>query len=183
MSYSAVLHVLDSKNVINIQGVPKKTHVLGILDITPLWKWLGTKVGCVLKNSGNSLSDRHQNFSIWPIRSWEIWVQSWQPFLKNSWKKGLNFAVLLQLFPLLPLHLITFHYPLLWQGFHLIFKIWILLSTINLNTSGTGCSKYQFLKKIPISPFFQLVLSGLPSLDPIFSTSNMSNWKILVSIR
>ena len=82
-----------------IQGVPKKTHVLGILDITPLWKWLGTKVGCVLKNSGNSLSDRHQNFSIWPIRSWEIWVQSWQPFLKNSWKKGWNFAVLLQLFP------------------------------------------------------------------------------------
>ena len=35
----------------------------------------------------------------WLIGSWEIWVQSWQPFLKNSWKKGGNFAVLLQLFP------------------------------------------------------------------------------------
>ena len=44
----------------HIQGVPKKTHVLGILDITPLWKWLGTKVGSVLKNSDNSLSDRHK---------------------------------------------------------------------------------------------------------------------------
>ena len=42
-----------------IQGVPKKTHVLGFLFITPLWKGLGTKVGCVLKNSGNFLSDRH----------------------------------------------------------------------------------------------------------------------------
>ena len=166
-----------------VQGVPKKTHDSGFLAITLLWKGLGRKVGCVLKNSGNSLSDRHQNFSIWPIRSWEIWVQSWQPFLKNSWKKGWNFAVLLQLFPLLPLHLLTFHYPLLWQGFHLIFKIWILLSNINLNTSGTGCSKYQFLKKIPISPFFQLFLGGLPSLDPIFSASNRSNWKNFVSIR
>ena len=27
-----------------VQGVPKKTHVLGIWDITPLWKGLGTKV-------------------------------------------------------------------------------------------------------------------------------------------
>ena len=81
-----------------IQGVPKKTHVLGILDITPLWKWLGTKVGWVLKNSGNFLSDRHKNVSIWPIWSWEIWVQSWQPFHKNFWKKGWNFSVLLLLF-------------------------------------------------------------------------------------
>ena len=38
-----------------IQGVPKKTHVLGFLFITPTWKGLGTKVGCVLKNSGNFL--------------------------------------------------------------------------------------------------------------------------------
>ena len=53
------------RNIIKpIQGVPKKTHVLGILVITPLWNWLGTKVGCVLKNSGNSLFDRHQNFLI-----------------------------------------------------------------------------------------------------------------------
>ena len=44
-------------NIIYIQGVPKKTHVLGILDITPLWKWLGTKVGCVLK--------KFRKFSIW----------------------------------------------------------------------------------------------------------------------
>ena len=138
-----------------IQGVPKKTHVLGILDITPLWKWLGTKVGCVLKNSGNSLSDRHQNFSIWPIRSWEIWVRSWQPFLKNFWiKKDEILLFCYSCFHLLPLHLITFHYPLLMQGFHLIFKIWILLSNTNLNTSETGFSKYQYLKIIPTPPSF-----------------------------
>ena len=40
-------------------GCPKKTHVLGFMFITPIWKGLGTKVGCVLKNSGNFLFDRH----------------------------------------------------------------------------------------------------------------------------
>ena len=54
---------------LTIQGVPKKTHDSGFLAITLLWKGLGRKVGCVLKNSGNSLSDRHQNFSISPIKS------------------------------------------------------------------------------------------------------------------
>ena len=46
----------------NIQGVPKKTHDSGFLAITPLWKGLGRKVGCVLKTSGNSLCDRHKIF-------------------------------------------------------------------------------------------------------------------------
>ena len=47
-----------------VQGVPKKTHDSGFLAITQLWKGLGRRVGGVLKNSGNSLSDKHQNFSI-----------------------------------------------------------------------------------------------------------------------
>ena len=47
------------------------TYILGILDKTPLWKWLGTKVGCVLKNS---LFERHQFLLIWPCRSYKIWV-------------------------------------------------------------------------------------------------------------
>ena len=47
-----------------IQGVPKKTLFLGLLAITPLRKGQEIKVRVVLKNSGNSLSDRHQNFSI-----------------------------------------------------------------------------------------------------------------------
>ena len=94
----------------------QKTHVICIFDIIPLWKWLGTKVGCVLKSSGNSLSDRHKNFSIWPIRSWEIWVQSWQPFLKNSWKKGWNFAVLLQLFPFASIASYNFSLSLTFAG-------------------------------------------------------------------
>ena len=57
-----------------LQGVPKKTHDSGFLAITPLWKGLGRKVGCVLKNSGNSLSERQIFFLIWPTRRWENWV-------------------------------------------------------------------------------------------------------------
>ena len=47
----------------NIQGVPKKTLFLGFWAITPLWKGLEIKVGGVLKTSGNSLGDRHKNFT------------------------------------------------------------------------------------------------------------------------
>ena len=67
----------------NIQGVPKKKQFSGILAITPLWKGLELKVGSVSKTSGNSLCIRHKNFPIWPIRSWENWVQRWQLSLKN----------------------------------------------------------------------------------------------------
>ena len=70
------------------QGVPKKYAFLWFLAITPLWKGLEIKVGGVLKNSGYSLLDWHQNFSIWPIRSWENWVQRWQPYLNNLHKNG-----------------------------------------------------------------------------------------------
>ena len=38
---------------IYIQGVPKKTHDLVFLAITPLWKGLEIKVGWFFKNSGN----------------------------------------------------------------------------------------------------------------------------------
>ena len=69
-------------------GCPKKTLFLGLLAITPLWKGQEIKVRVFLKNSGNSLSDRHQNFSIWPIRSWENWVKRWQHYLKYLDKNG-----------------------------------------------------------------------------------------------
>ena len=46
-----------------VQGVPKKTLFLGFWAITPLWKGLEIKVGGVLKTSGNSLCDRHKNFT------------------------------------------------------------------------------------------------------------------------
>ena len=42
--------------------VSQKTLFSGFLAITPLWKGLEIKVGGVTKNSGNSLSDRQQNF-------------------------------------------------------------------------------------------------------------------------
>ena len=60
----------------------------GFMAITPLWKGLEIIVGGVSKNSGNSLSNSQQNFSIWPDRSWENWVQRWQPYLKRVEKDG-----------------------------------------------------------------------------------------------
>ena len=65
-------HNLKIKEAFNVlsdsevsTGCPKKNALLCFfLAITPLWKGLEIKEGGVLKNSGNSLSDRHQNFSI-----------------------------------------------------------------------------------------------------------------------
>ena len=54
---------LAAAGVSIIQGVPKKTLFLGFLAITPLWKGLEIKVGGVSKTSGNSLCDRHKNFT------------------------------------------------------------------------------------------------------------------------
>ena len=54
----------DFYNIKQYTGCPKKMLFSGVLAITPLWKGLEIKVGGVSKNSGNSLSDRHQNFSI-----------------------------------------------------------------------------------------------------------------------
>ena len=58
---------------------------------TTLWKVFGRKVGSVLKYSGNSLLDRHQNFFIWPTRRWEDWDQRWQTYPKKSWKNWRKF--------------------------------------------------------------------------------------------
>ena len=52
----------------------KRTHYSSFLVITTLWKGLGRKVGCVSKNSENSLSERQKIFLIWPTRRWENWV-------------------------------------------------------------------------------------------------------------
>ena len=42
----------------------KRTHYSSFLAITTLWKGLGRKVGCVSKNSGNSLSEKQKIFLI-----------------------------------------------------------------------------------------------------------------------
>ena len=42
----------------------KRTHYSSFLVITTLWKGLGRKVGCVSKNSENSLSERQKIFLI-----------------------------------------------------------------------------------------------------------------------
>ena len=45
-----------------LQGVPKKTVILGKMPITGLGRGLGIKVGYVLINSGNFQSNEHRNF-------------------------------------------------------------------------------------------------------------------------
>ena len=45
-----------------IQGVPKKTVILGKMLIAGLGRGLGIKVGYVLINSGNFQSNEHINF-------------------------------------------------------------------------------------------------------------------------
>ena len=46
-----------------------KTHGLGFLAITPLWKGLEIKVGGVSKTSGNSLCDQIDLLEAWKIGS------------------------------------------------------------------------------------------------------------------
>ena len=86
---------IASKNE-NLQctGCPKKNAWSCFLAITPLWKGVGRKVRGVLKTSGNSPCDRHNNFQNLPFRSWENWVQRWQLNLKNlekNWEKSIFF--------------------------------------------------------------------------------------------
>ena len=65
-------------------GRPKKNAPsFGFLDITPLWKGLGLNVGSVLKNSGNSLSDRPQNFQFDLLEAEKIGSKVGDTTLKN----------------------------------------------------------------------------------------------------
>ena len=59
-----------------IQAVPKKTGILGKMPITGLWRGLEIKIGWVLKNSGNFLSNEHKNFVFLYRNDWEIKAQS-----------------------------------------------------------------------------------------------------------
>ena len=64
----------------------KRTQYSSFLAITTLWKGLGRKVGCVLKNSGNSLSDiRHQNFSISLLEAEKIGSKDDLKNLEKNW--------------------------------------------------------------------------------------------------
>ena len=49
----------------------------GFFTITPKRKGLGSKVRPFSENSGNSASNGHWDFEIWPFGSWENWVLSW----------------------------------------------------------------------------------------------------------
>ena len=57
---------LSIPNFQNVQGVPKNA-LSWLLAITPLWNGLEIKVGGVLKTSGNSLCDGHNNFPNLPF--------------------------------------------------------------------------------------------------------------------
>ena len=94
-------------------GCPKKNAWSCFLAITPLWNGLGRKVGGVSKNSGNSPCDRHKNFPNWPFRSWENWVQSWQPYLKNLDKnEGIFFWIQQIFFANFGSNFLTFYFSL-----------------------------------------------------------------------
>ena len=67
----------------NIQGVPKKTLFYVSQAIEGTRSGLETKVGWVLKNSGNFLSDEHKNSSFLSKNDWEKWGQRCLPPL---WK-------------------------------------------------------------------------------------------------
>ena len=61
----------------------KNAPSFGFLDITPLWKGLGSNVGSVLKNSGNSLSDRPQNLQFDLLEAEKIGSKVGDTTLKN----------------------------------------------------------------------------------------------------
>ena len=69
-----------------------------------------------MKNSGNSLYDRHQNFSIWPFRSWEIKAQRCLPSLKI----------------MTILDTLKFRHPVLCVLRHEKFDIWSIILRIRL---------------------------------------------------
>ena len=63
----------------NIQGVSKKTHLCVWQAIEGTRSGLQTKVGWVLKNSGNFLSNEHKNSSFLSENDWEKWAQRCLP--------------------------------------------------------------------------------------------------------
>ena len=67
-----------------IQGVSKKTPLCVWQAIEGTRSGLQTKVGWVLKSSGNFLSDEHKNSSFLSENDWEKWVQRCLPPLRNS---------------------------------------------------------------------------------------------------
>ena len=67
-----------------IQGVPKKTLDSVWWAIEGTRSGLETKVGWVLKNSGNFLSDEHKNSSFLSENVWEKWGQRRQPPLRKG---------------------------------------------------------------------------------------------------
>ena len=94
---------------------------------------------------------------------------------KKSWKKLRKFFCIELIFS----RLFTFHF--------------FSRDSTWYSKCGFYCLKYKFKhcrvsKKITsihknFFHFFQIFQVGLPSFDPIFSSSSRSNWKILVSIR
>ena len=73
----------------NLQGVPKKTGILGKIPITGLKRGLKIKVGWVLKNSGNFQSNEHRNFV---FSSKNIKAKSWLPSPQNNAKITFSFS-------------------------------------------------------------------------------------------
>ena len=82
-----LLHLEPCKHQLTI-GCPTILDPLCFLLFCQLLLYQNTKVGWVLKNAGNLLHDRHQNFENRFRNSWDNWGQSWQPLFRN-----LHFAI------------------------------------------------------------------------------------------
>ena len=77
-SYTFTFRRLNEKYEYNIStGCPIILSPLCFLLFCRLLLYRNTKFWWVLKNSGNLLSDRHQNFKNWFRNSWDNWRQRW----------------------------------------------------------------------------------------------------------
>ena len=75
----------DFKGVaLTLQGVPKKRLISVQQAVEGIRSDLWIKVGGVLENSGNFLSDEHKNSSFLSENDWEKWVQRCLPPLRKG---------------------------------------------------------------------------------------------------
>ena len=83
-TWGVLLNQMKKSPLSYVQGVPKKTHFWLWQTIEGTRSGLEIKVGWVLQNSGNFLSDEHKNSSFLSENDWEKWVQRCLPPLRKG---------------------------------------------------------------------------------------------------
>ena len=113
-----------------------------------------------MKNSGNSLYDRHQNFSIWPFRSWEIKAQRCLPSLKI----------------MTILDTLKFRHPVLCVLRHEHFDIWSIILRVRLQ------QYYKNSKYLRRELSWTLALQGSDTFMRFVLYHDFFQWNLLVLI-